>query len=637
MHLDVVTRALLALLLFAASLPAAANDYLRELIGQARAQRLAERPEWQALLHYRTNLLFPGVTGQADDTQFYRAPDGKTNPQAELEATLAAFFIDTAETEKTQPPQCAFIARYQWLKQELHFDPARLPEQTCRRYHEWRQAINAASLTLVFPAAYINNPSSMFGHTLLRVDAADQDERTRLLAYAINYAVNPNGEGGSTFIFKSLIGAYPGAFSLMPYYIKVKEYSELENRDIWEYELTFTPEEIDRLLMHAWELDPVRFDYFFFDENCAYHLLSLFEVARPGLALRERFRGWVIPSDTLRAMAAEPGLIKNVVYRPASTTRLRHRLAALSAEERVLTRALANQEIDTSDEGLQRLPSDRRAAALEAAYEYVRYEYAKGRRDRGDAAQQSRALLLARSALDVPAQLGDIPTPAVHPDRGHDTVRLALGAGEKDTRRYTELKLRPAYHDLLDHDGGYTEGAQINFLDFTLRYYDQTDDLVLENFSAIEIVSLYPRDAFFQPRSWKINTGVARKRVSETHETTVFRTNGGAGVAFQPWRSLLWYGFVDATIDAGGALEDGYALGLGPNLGVLALPSGNWKINAYVRALEYGLGHEGHERELTVAQSLALGRNSALRLNLSRKREADHTWTDGNLSWHLYF
>jgi hypothetical protein len=100
---------------------------------------------------------------------------------------------------------------------------------------------------------------------------------------------------------------------------------------------------------------------------------------------------------------------------------------------------------------------------------------------------------------------------------------------------------------------------------------------------------------------------------------------------------LLWYAFVDATIDAGGALEDNIAVGLGPNLGLLAMPSTNWKINAYVRALEYGLGHEGHERELTIAQSLALGRNSALRLNLTRKQEADHTWTDGNLAWHLYF
>ncbi len=70
--------------------------------------------------------------------------------------------------------------------------------------------------------------------------------------------------------------------------------------------------------MHVWELGPTRFDYYFFDENCAYHLLSLLEVARPGLQLTDRFRWWAIPSDTVRAVTDQPGLLKRVVYRPAS-------------------------------------------------------------------------------------------------------------------------------------------------------------------------------------------------------------------------------------------------------------------------------------------------------------------------------
>jgi len=37
----------------------------------------------------------------------------------------------------------------------------------------------------------------------------------------------------------------------MPYYLKVREYNDMENRDVWEYELNLSPEEIDRLLMHT--------------------------------------------------------------------------------------------------------------------------------------------------------------------------------------------------------------------------------------------------------------------------------------------------------------------------------------------------------------------------------------------------
>jgi len=44
------------------------------------------------------------------------------------------------------------------------------------------------------------------------------------------------------FAINALIGVYPGMFSIMPYYLKVREYNDLENRDIWEYELNLTPQ-----------------------------------------------------------------------------------------------------------------------------------------------------------------------------------------------------------------------------------------------------------------------------------------------------------------------------------------------------------------------------------------------------------
>ena len=380
----------LVLLCIAAPASAAAEpSYLQELIDHAHAAGLAADPEWLALVHYRKNLIFPGVTGQADDPHFYLADDGKTDPAAELDATLKSFFAPpVVETDTAQHPQCRFIARYTWLKRSLHFDPERLPPQPCERFRKWRAALDATALTLVFPSAYINNPSSMFGHTLLRVDGADQDEKTRLLAYAVNYAVGPGGDNGVMFTLKSLVGAYPGLFSMSPYYVKVKEYSDMENRDIWEYRLNFTQEEIDRLLRHAWELGPVRFDYYFFDENCAYYLLSLFDVARPGLALTDSFRGWVIPVDTVRRVVEKSGMLKQVVYRPASNTRLRDRLGRLSdAERRAVRRLAGNDSIETV---LRGVPTQRRAELLETAYALVRYQDGEGLREHLAAARLSR-------------------------------------------------------------------------------------------------------------------------------------------------------------------------------------------------------------------------------------------------------
>jgi hypothetical protein len=240
------------------------------------------------------------------------------DPHAELEATLRSFFAQAPEGD--DHPQCRFVARRAWLDAELGFDAQRVPRRECRRYQEWRAAIDASQLTLVFASAYVNNPGSMYGHTLLRVDAADQDERTRLLAYTINFAAGTDETSGFLYVLKGLSGGYPGVFSILPYYLKVREYSDLENRDLWEYELDLRGEEIERVLAHAWELLPVQFDYFFFDENCSYHLLGLLQVAREDLELTAQFPLWALPVDTVRVLTERPGLVRRTVYRPSSAT-----------------------------------------------------------------------------------------------------------------------------------------------------------------------------------------------------------------------------------------------------------------------------------------------------------------------------
>src|SRR5690606_9684896 len=101
-------------------------------------------------------------------------------------------------------------------------------------------------------------------------------------------AAETDETNGVVFAAKGLFGGYPGLFSITPYYEKVKEYNDLENRDIWEYELAFTPAETRRLLEHAWELGQVNFDYYFLSENCSYQLVALMDVARPGRHLADR-------------------------------------------------------------------------------------------------------------------------------------------------------------------------------------------------------------------------------------------------------------------------------------------------------------------------------------------------------------
>jgi Domain of unknown function (DUF4105) len=613
------------------------NEYLAELVARSRQLRLAQRPEWLKLVHYVQNRLSPGVHGLVVSPHFYNAPDGMTDPQAELEATLRSFYSDVQEDDRTQNPQCLFIARFAWLDEQLAFDARRLHRQVCARYQSWHSSLNPAGATLIFASAYVNSPSSMAGHTLLRIDSRDQDETTRLLAYSINFAAGTRETNGIAFAVNGLFGGYPGVFSMLPYYAKVREYSDLENRDIWEYRLALTPEELDRVLMHAWELGPFQFRYYFFDENCSYQLLALLQVARPDLDLTGSFHWWVAPSDTVRAVTARPDLIEAVVYRPSNATVIRHRLMALSAAERRLVRELSAGRIGPNDPMVSALPATGAAAVLEAGQDYVAYRRAIGRDDVANPAELAHELVIARSQLDVAPQMPDVPAPDVRPDQGHATSRASVGAGRWEGRNFQELSARGAYHDLMDADDGYVPGAQIEFLKLALRHYTGST-LRVENFTPLSILSLSPRDEFFKPVSWKFETGWLRVRMADGAEPLVFGIEGGAGVAESNERGTFrYYGLLEAGSRIDQAFSSGYQFGSGAMVGALFDLRPRWRAHAYARGFRYFLGLEETPWSLGLEQRFALTRDLALRVDVRREDEFRRGFNNVTVSVQYYF
>lgn len=62
-------------------------------------------------------------------------------------------------------------ARFKWLSQQLEFDTNQLALQKCDRLDRWIETLDPVGITLVFASYFMNNPASMFGHTLVRIDS----------------------------------------------------------------------------------------------------------------------------------------------------------------------------------------------------------------------------------------------------------------------------------------------------------------------------------------------------------------------------------------------------------------------------------------------------------------------------------
>ena len=611
------------------------NPLLTALVARARAENLADDPQWRALGYWQDDLVGGGATSLLDDPAFFFAADGKTNPAAELEATLAALSAPPPTDDPERHAQCTRPARWLWLKRRLNIDAGTIPERPCPRFEAWMAAIDPARVTLIFPAAYLNNPSSMFGHTLIRVDPSQRPDAPPLNASTVHFAADNQGESGVLFAVKGLAGGYRGYFSVLRYYEKVTQYSDIENRDIWEYELDIPPEHIRLMVASLWEVDMQPIDYYFFSTNCSYVLLSLLDVARPDLRLTDGFRVYAIPVDTVRAVVDAPGLLRGTTFRPSQRSRIGERWQQLDPGEQDLALALSNGEKAPDDPALTALEPERRARVLELAQAYLQYRIETGNIERAEMAPRALALLRARARIEGIPPAPPVVQPPVRPDQGHHSARLAAGVGMTGDRPFVELALRPAYHDLLDPPGGYVPGAAIDFLDVHIRWYDRPEPEV-ETATLMSVESLTPQDALFRALSWRARFGFDRWRDRPAQPgDLVFSAAGGAGPAWRLGEEARVYALADAALLADHHWPDGRLFAVGPSAGLLWSPMPWWTIRPegrYMLIVEDG-AREGFE--LSLQQGFTLARDLSLRLAVAARNQGGDTYSEWStmLSW----
>lgn len=600
------------------------NQYLDELLKKAEEIKLYNDRYWEILLHYKSTT--SGLKSLIDDPNFFLSPYGKENPEVELKATLMAFFKSTKKDD--DHPKCRFIARYEWLKEKLNIDGRVFSDISCNDFHNILNNVQPKFAVLVFPAFYMNNPSSLFGHTLMRIDSSYQ---SKLLSHAVNYAAHVE-DAGILYPIKGIFGFYKGYFKVFPYYDKIKEYNDTEQRDMWEYSLNLSEEEVRKMFLHLWELKDIYSYYFFFDENCSYNLLFLLEAARPSLNLTDSFGPWVIPVDTIRAVK-NSGVVRNMEFRPAMSTRIRYIASLLDEGSQIKAIKIAEDKLDP--DSIEIIDKEKRVNILNLATETIQYRY------NSKVLNKDEYLKLFLSTLKERSKLGksdddpyNIPAPSP-PENGHFSNRFSLGFGIKEGDLFGEFKYRPAYHSLTDADDGFLEGSQIVFLDTGVRYSE--GKIRLWNLDLIDITSLSPRDHFFKPLSFKIKTGLTSKMLRDEDVHLVYQLNPGLGLSYKNRFSGLSYLLAEADLNLSGELEDNYSLGIGILAGTIKKITDFWKLNLQAEALFFGFGEKFQEYKASVVQGFRLSQNNSLDLSYSWNNIFHNDQYEAKLNWNYYF
>lgn len=628
---------LTALILFLPIICFSNEIYLNELVSRADITDLHKDPYWHRLVHYKPNLL-RGYTSQVTSLKFFNSPEGRTNPKEELLETIKAFFKNPETLKKGEEhPKCNFLTRFKWLKKKLNINEMKLPDVRCKRFDKWFKKLNIDSISMIFASYYINNPASAFGHTFLRLNSKGWRNKVKLINYGVNFGADISDETNAIYYaLGGIFGWFPGSFTIFPYYMKVKSYSDIEWRDIWEYKLNFTKDEIHTLLTHLWELGGQTYDYYFFKENCSYHMLSVLEVMKPELDLLKNFwAAWVIPAQTIKVLF-ENNLVTGKEYRPSLVSKFKHRYSILNEDERVRFHHLRNDKLNINSKSFSALKDSKKAKVVDAYLDYLRYEASIKKSESFEKLQaKKQELYLERSKWKKAETPKIIPPEESSPEHGHGVGKLALAGGIEDDHFYDELGFWFAYHDLLAKSSGYDPTSHMVLMDTKIRAYYKKKKIKLKEINIAEVKTLTPFDMVTTPMSWKFHLKYERFYGVKDKTPLAFKGNYGFGLSLKVdfLLPILFYSFIDTDIFISNKIPKRFRFGLGNSTGILFDISKDIRAHLWGSYLYFPLGYTGDLYRINTEIRYSISKNIDSRLIL--KGETNHY--DASLVFNFFY
>ncbi|MDD5207904.1 MAG: DUF4105 domain-containing protein [Elusimicrobiales bacterium] len=570
---------------------------------------------WLKLLYYKKKLL-GRERSLSENPEFFLAKWGSISPRLELEAALDGLFFDG---DPGVSPECRFPERYRWLREKFSIPSSSFPPPECKDFEAWKAGLDTESVSLVFAAGTLDTPSAFYGNTFLRLrkrGAADG-----LADQAAGYSAAADAERGFFFALKSAAGAYPARFSVLPYEEKLGQYSDIKNRDLWEFPLELDQDGIDRLLRHAWELRGAPFSYYFFTRNCAWQLMPLLDIVKPELKLSRRFSSWVLPQDTVKAALAGSAA---PAWRPSLWRTVDWKRGQLTEEEKAsvlrLSRGYQPAELNRLEAG----DPIRKTAVLETASDYLNWNFYSGRIGKPEFESRGAPLLAALAPLNGRSVFAGGPPRPPSVLEGHKSLRLGAGLVSLRNGPAYELQARFALQDLLDAPEGYLPDAALESGSFRLRYEKHYNRLYMKEARLAHIMSLSPWDEWTRRQSWELSAGLeqAGETGRQSGRSAIWDMSAGSGLAVE-WRGpvrQLWYAMVQADSGFGPALNANWRAGAGLKAGLLA-ERGPVRALFEARYISYAIGDTRPLWAGSLAASLRLDANSSARLEYSWRGE----------------
>ena len=579
-----------------------ASDLSANYITKAKKLALAENPTWKGLLHFKSG------KSEILEEKFFLSGAGHIDAQAELEATIKAYFDrpPTKQNNLFTKVECAYPARLTWLNKKLNLPDFSINNDTCPALSRWARLSEVNKISVVYVSGYLGNPASSFGHVLLNFKTTPSASIDGLLDTSVSYgATVPLNEDMLNYIFKGLFGGYSSTFSDKFYYAHDQVYSNREARDMWEYTLNLSDFNRKLLVYHVAELLTKNFRYFFLSKNCAQKMAELLDIfieediyplPYPIYVPEELFNRLKIVDDA-RINNKKEGLIDKVSYIPSARRNLYYEIKRLSGPEKNAFRKISADK-RASFSQLENLDYSGRIHVLNALLSYQYYRLMAS--DRANIEQEMKEyknkILLERlrhpSMKVEPLKVPKIPSPESVSPPSAINLGVVFEHGEQpfSTFGLTVFKKESTGLTALEYN-------ELIALDLSIGIFHESKDVFIDRFNFLKITNFrtfYIEEANESPVSWRFRAGVDRF-FSENNNHYDFVLDGGVGMVKRASNHGIIYSFISASMHS---IDDPFRLN--PTIGII-IGSKKLKVQA-----DLGIEVGGKNLNLTSTTQLAL-------------------------------
>lgn len=462
--------------------------YLSQACLNTATAETVQRTYWDRLMHAERGI------SRVQSPEFFVTHLGRTNLDLERDE-----FIRLLRSQDGSALACQFPARYKWLSRQSvdipSFDLTR-----CTDLQVFNQGFQKKDFYIAYVSEYLDAPASAFGHLML----VFHDGQMPLdLADTIHFAATTNREGALQYAAKGLTGGFEGYFIREPFFTKKKDYLLFEQRAIHLYKVELSADELENIAFHLFELRKAKFKYYFIDENCAFQLAELINIAAPNQDYSFQTNQPVLPIDVVRLNANR---IKEKRALAPTIIREKYLSEQLSDSEKNHVAAVVSQA-----ESVTNSDSDQVKELL-----YLHYQYAF-RRKRNPYPNHSEIESLDFKESSLKIDLDD-------PSQKTKSNIWSAGVMRSKNTNYARIRWSPLGDD--NPAQQHTRESRLNVLETTVDAHQ--NELQLQRLKVLSMSSTPNSLNMHHPWSWSIDLGLnrdnAHNQVSGEAEVGVGKT-----------------------------------------------------------------------------------------------------------------